>query len=401
MMAQSRACACVESLVNISPVSASPLPNQRALFDIPDDIAYLNCAYMSPLLLTSVAAGIEGLQAKAVPWSITPPDFFSTVEKLRGVAASLLNATENDMAIVPSASYGLAVAAKNLIVKPGQHILVLAEQYPSNFYVWKELAAQNGAHLHTVPRPADNDWTGALLNTANGQTAIAALPHCHWTDGTLVDLAIVRQALDQVGGALVVDLTQSLGALTFDAQVINPDFAVAAGYKWLLGPYSTGLLYIAPQHQQGMPLEFGSFSRLDAVKFSELINYRDEFAPGARRFDVGETANFALVPALLNSLQQILSWEVSRIEATLCRTTNAIAERAKELGLEVVDPPQRAGHFLGLRFPQGLPMTIGEHLARNQVYASVRGDSLRVTPYLYNTERDVDRFLGTLQDILR
>jgi selenocysteine lyase/cysteine desulfurase len=388
-------------LVNISPVSASPLPNQRALFDIPDDIAYLNCAYMSPLLLTSVAAGIEGLQAKAVPWSITPPDFFSTVEKLRAVAASLLNATENDMAIVPSASYGLAVAAKNLIVKPGQHILVLAEQYPSNFYVWKELAAQNGAHLHTVPRPADNDWTGALLNAVNGQTAIAALPHCHWTDGTLVDLAIVRQALDQVGGALVVDLTQSLGALTFDAQVINPDFAVAAGYKWLLGPYSTGLLYIAPQHQQGMPLEFGSFSRLDAVKFSELINYRDEFAPGARRFDVGETANFALVPALLNSLQQILSWEVSRIEATLCRTTNAIAERAKELGLEVVEPPQRAGHFLGLRFPQGLPMNIGEHLARNQVYASVRGDSLRVTPYLYNTERDVDRFLGTLQDILR
>ena len=401
MMAQSRACACVESLVNISPVSASPLPNQRALFDIPDDIAYLNCAYMSPLLLTSVAAGIEGLQAKAVPWSITPPDFFSTVEKLRAVAASLLNATENDMAIVPSASYGLAVAAKNLIVKPGQHILVLAEQYPSNFYVWKELAAQNGAHLHTVPRPADNDWTGALLNAVNGQTAIAALPHCHWTDGTLVDLAIVRQALDQVGGALVVDLTQSLGALTFDAQVINPDFAVAAGYKWLLGPYSTGLLYIAPQHQQGLPLEFGSFSRLDAVKFSELVNYRDEFAPGARRFDVGETANFALVPALLNSLQQILSWEVSRIEATLCRTTNAIAERAKELGLEVVDPPQRAGHFLGLRFPQGLPMNIGEHLARNQVYASVRGDSLRVTPYLYNTERDVDRFLGTLQDILR
>ena len=401
MMAQSRACACVESLVNISPVSATPLPNQRALFDIPDHIAYFNCAYMSPLLLTSVAAGIEGLQAKAAPWGITPPDFFSTVEKLRAVAASLLNATENDMAIVPSASYGLAVAAKNLIVKPGQHILVLAEQYPSNFYVWKELAAQNGAHLHTVPRPADNDWTGALLNAVNGQTAIAALPHCHWTDGTLVDLAIVRQALDQVGGALVVDLTQSLGALTFDAQVINPDFAVAAGYKWLLGPYSTGLLYIAPQHQQGMPLEFGSFSRLDAVKFSELINYRDEFAPGARRFDVGETANFALVPALLNSLQQILSWEVSRIEATLCRTTNAIAERAKELGLEVVEPPQRAGHFLGLRFPQGLPMNIGEHLARNQVYASVRGDSLRVTPYLYNTERDVDRFLGTLQDILR
>ncbi|MBT5887602.1 MAG: aminotransferase, partial [Acidiferrobacteraceae bacterium] len=87
-------------------MSTSPLPSQRALFDIPDHIAYFNCAYMSPLLLTSVAAGIKGLQAKAAPWSITPPDFFSTVEKLRGVAASLFNATENDLAIIPSASYG-------------------------------------------------------------------------------------------------------------------------------------------------------------------------------------------------------------------------------------------------------------------------------------------------------
>ena len=400
-MARNRVCACVEPLVNISHVSASPLPSQRALFDIPDHIAYFNCAYMSPLLLTSVAAGIKGLQAKAAPWSITPPDFFSTVEKLRGVAASLFNATENDLAIIPSASYGLAVAAKNLLVKPGQHIVVLAEQYPSNFYVWKELAAQNGAHLHTVPRPANNDWTGAVVNAINAQTAIAALPHCHWTDGTLVDLAVVRRALDQVGGALVVDLTQSLGALTFDAQVIRPDFAVAAGYKWLLGPYSTGLLYIAPQYQQGAPLEFGPFSRLDAVKFSELVNYRDEFAPGARRFDVGEKANFALLPVLLNSLQQVLSWEVSRIEATLCRTTSAIAERAKELGLEVVEPHQRAGHFLGLRFPQGLPANIGERLAQHQIYVSIRGDSLRVTPYLYNTDRDIDRFLDSLQKILR
>ena len=214
MMAQSQVCACVESLVNILPVNTLPLPNQRALFDIPNHIAYLNCAYMSPLLLTSVAAGIKGLQGKIAPWSITPPDFFSTVEKLRGVAASLFNATENDLAIVPSASYGLAVAAKNLLVKPGQHILVLAEQYPSNFYVWKELATQNGAHLHTVSRPADHDWTAAIVNAVNAQTAIAALPHCHWTDGTLVDLAVVRRALDQVDGALVVDLTQSLGALT-------------------------------------------------------------------------------------------------------------------------------------------------------------------------------------------
>ena len=376
-----------------------PLAEQRSLFEIPDGVCYLNCAYISPLLRSTAQAGKQGMARKLRPWEIRPPDFFSTAGKIRSTAASLFGSTADDIAIVPSASYGLAAAARNLPVTKDQNILVLAEQYPSNYYVWEALARKSGATLRSVARPADGDWTREILESLDNQTAIAALPHCHWSDGTLVDLVQIRQHLDETGGALVVDLTQSLGAMTFDIGLIRPDFAVAAAYKWLLGPYATGLLYVDPRHHDGEPLEMPIFSRKNAVEFSD-IRYRDDFEPGACRFDVGEVANFALLPALHDALLQILEWQVPRIQASLGRRTAVISAEARALGLDVVDPARRAPHFLGIRFPDGLPAGLTEHLRDQQIYVSVRGEALRVTPYLYNTENDLERFNQALRSFV-
>ena len=372
------------------------LSEQRALFDIPEEVCYLNCAYMSPLLRSTIIAGRQGLERKSQPWNIRPADFFSTARQIRSTAAALFGSTANEIALVPSASYGLAAAANNLPVAKGQKIVVLAEQYPSNYYVWQALAQRNQAVIHSVPRPGDGDWTSVILETLDDSAAIAALPHCHWSDGTLVDLARIRDRLDETGGALVVDLTQSLGAMEFAMGTIRPDFAVAAAYKWLLGPYSTGLLYVDPRHHQGQPLELPIFSRKNAVEFSD-ISYRDEFEPGACRFDVGEVGNFALLPALHDALEQLLQWQVPRIQASLAERTRVIAAEAGALGLDVVDPAYRAPHYVGIRFPGGLPSGLAQYLRQQQVFVSIRGDSLRVTPYLYNTDVDLERFVTALR----
>src|SRR5450755_3656665 len=163
------------------------LPCQRHLFDIPDDVAYLNCAYMSPLMKPVVEAGVTGLARKAHPWELTPDKFFTGSDEFRTTAAQLLDCSADCIAIVPSASYGIATAARNLPVKRGQSILVLAEQFPSNYYSWQRLAEDNGATLKVVPWPDDksnnNDWTAATLNSLTPDKAIAALPHVHWTSG--------------------------------------------------------------------------------------------------------------------------------------------------------------------------------------------------------------------------
>ena len=373
------------------------IPCQRHLFDLPEDVAYLNCAYMSPLLRAAVEAGQAAAARKARPWTIRPEDFFGQSERARSLFAELVGARADDVAIVPSASYGLAVAAANLPCPEGARILLLAEQFPSNVYAWRELAGRAGAELLTVPRPADGDWTRAVLESLDERVAIAALPHCHWTDGGLLDLAAVGARCRETGSALVLDLTQSLGAWPLDLAAVQPDFLACAGYKWLLGPYSLGYLYVAPRHQGGQPLEHNWIARRESEEFSRLIDYQDGYQPGARRFDMGERSNFALLPVSIAGLEQLLAWGVERIARTLAHRTAEIAARAAALGLSAAPAHLRAGHFLGLRFPGGLPEALPERLSREQVHVSLRGDSLRVTPHLYNHQQDLERLFGVLQ----
>ena len=376
------------------------IPSQRHLFDLPADVAYLNCAYMSPLLKRAAEVGADAIARKAQPWRISAEDFFTESERARALFAELLAATTDDIALVPSASYGLAIAAANLPVRQGRRILVLAEQFPSNVYPWRALAARTGAEVVSIERAADGDWSGALLARLDERVAIVAVPHCHWIDGGLLDLAAIGARCRAVGSALVVDATQSLGALPLDLAAVRPDYLVCAGYKWLLGPYSLGYLYVAPAHQDGLPLEQNWIARAGSEDFARLIDYQDVYQPGARRFDVGERSNFALVPVGIAGLEQLLAWGVARIAATLAARTASMAERAAGLGLVAAPAHLRAGHYLGLRFPQGAPDRLPERLAKERVYVSVRGDALRVTPHLYNDETDIDRLFAVLRTVL-
>ena len=375
------------------------IPCQRHLFDLPDDIAYLNCAYMAPLMHSVVEAGLRGVRRKARPWEIAAPDFFSDTAHARGLFARIVNARAEDVAIIPAASYGMAIAARNLPLAAGQTIVLLADQFPSNLYPWRAAAARAGAEIVTVNAP-DGDLSAAVLAAIDERTAIAALPHCRWTDGALLDLESIGERVRAAGGALALDLTQSAGALPIDFTRVQPAFAASACYKWLMGPYTLGFVYVHPDHQDGEPLEYGWSPRAGSEDFARLVDYRDEYAPGARRYDMGEMSNFHLMPMAIAALEQILAWGVENIAETLSARTAAIAERARTIGLGSQPAKMRAGHFLGLRFAGGVPPGLLDALARERVYVSVRGSSMRVTPHLYNTDVDVDRLFAALEPVL-
>ncbi|MGH9322890.1 MAG: aminotransferase class V-fold PLP-dependent enzyme [Vicinamibacteria bacterium] len=381
------------------------LPSQRHLFDIPDGIAYLNCAYMSPLMHRVRDAGVRGLERKCHPWEITARDFFTGSESLRSAFADLIHAKTDDVAIVAAASYGISVAASNLPLSEGQAVLVVEDQFPSNYYPWRERAREVGASLHTVPRPADGDWTREVLDAIDATTnriAIVALPQCHWTDGGVFDLVAISQACRDRGIFLSLDVTQSAGACALDVRRIEPDFLTAATYKWLMGPYALGLLYVSERWQkEGKSIEHNWIHRRDAENFARLVDYQDELAEGARRFDVGERSNFALVPAAEAAIRQILEWGVENVSETAGAMTDTIAERARELGLDSPPREMRARHYLGLELKEKIPSNLLESLARHQVFVSIRGSSIRVTPHLYNDDRDCDRFLEALEEALR
>jgi selenocysteine lyase/cysteine desulfurase len=366
------------------------LPDQRHLFALPDGVAYLNCAYLAPQLRSVTEAGLAAVRRKERPWEVTPDAFFSGSEELRATFARLVGADADGVAFVPSVSYGVGVAAANLPLG-GKATLMLAEDFPSDVYGW-----QAAGPVVTVARPADDDWTAAILARLDGSIGVVAVPHVHWTDGGLVDLVRVGEAARAVGAALVVDATQSLGALPLDLAAVQPDFLIAAGYKWLLGPYSLGYVWVAPRHRAGVPLEANWINREASDDFARLIDYREGYQPGARRYDVGERSNFVLVPMANAALTQLLDWGVTEIAATTAELTAYLANGADKLGLRTAPEHLRGPHLMGIRFPDGLRPGIAETLAEQRIYVSLRGDSVRVAPHVYNTTDDCDRLLDAL-----
>src|SRR5215470_2301821 len=175
------------------------IPCQRHLFDIPDDVAYLNCAYMSPLMKPVVEAGNVGLARKQHPWKLTADQFFSGAEEFRATAARMIGASADCIAIVPSASYGIATAGHNLSLRKGQAVLLLDEQFPSNYYPWQRFAEEHGGTLKIVKWPEDGDWTSAVLQSLSDEVAIAALPNVQWTSGGRLDLVRIGEACRKLG----------------------------------------------------------------------------------------------------------------------------------------------------------------------------------------------------------
>jgi selenocysteine lyase/cysteine desulfurase len=374
---------------------------ERGLFEIPDEVCYLNCSYMSPQLHSVRAVGQRAVERKSRPWEITPRDFFEDSETARALFAELVGGEVDGVALIPSVSYGIAVAAANVPVEGGQGIVVLAEQFPSNVYPWRELAKKKDARLVTVPRPDDYDWTNAVLERVDDGTAVVAMPNCHWTDGSLLDLARVGEAVRSVGAALVVDGIQSLGARPFDVSEVRPDFLVTSSYKWLLGPYSAGFMHVGERFRQGEPIEHNWINRRGSENFAALVDYQDAYGPGARRYDVGERSNFALLPMANEALRQILAWGVANVAGALGKLTALIESEARERGMEAVPSERRASHMIGIKLPPEAPEDLAARLAGENVFVSVRGRSLRVSPHLYNTEGDVERLFGALSRHVR
>jgi selenocysteine lyase/cysteine desulfurase len=375
-----------------------PIPPQRDLFDVPDGVAYFNVASLAPSLRSAVAAGEEALRWRGQPWRIRASDWFTAAERRRSLFAELVGATVEEVALVPTTSYGLGVAALNLSAGRGDRVLVLADEYPSGVYTWRRFARRTGAEILTVRREQGQTWTESVLASCDERVAVVSVPQVHWTDGSLVDLDAVAGRAREIGAALVVDASQSAGVMPLDVATLDPDFLVTVGYKWLLGPFALGYLYVAERHREGTALEDNWIVRDGSDDFARLVDYRDEYQPGARRFDAGGRTHFELTPMAVVALEQLLAWGVADIAASLRDVTGRLAREARTRGLEV--PADHGPHMLGIRVPDEARDRITRALSEAGVFVGPRGNALRVSPHLHTTDEDIDRLLGSLDTVM-
>ena len=376
---------------------------QRDFFSLPAGCHYLNSAYMSPLSKQVQDAGIAGVLRKAVPAEIRSEDFFTGCDEVRRLFSELVNAGSPErIAIIPAVSYGLATVARNTPVADGQNVVTVHQEFPSSVHAWRGLCATSRATMRAVKAPSEGAdrtqlWNEAILNAIDGDTAVVVMGPLHWTDGTRFDLERIGERAREVGAAFVVDGTQAIGAEPFDVARIRPDALVCAAYKWLTGPYSIGVAYFGSRYDDGVPLEETWLAREGSRNFAGLADQGDAYRAGSVRYDVGETANFVLVPMLIAALQQLLDWGVANIAGYVESLTESLFldERLRELGFSDHQPD--SPHLFGLKLPDEVdPMDLSDRLRERDVFVSVRGRVVRVSPHVFNDRDDIEALLEAL-----
>lgn len=377
---------------------------KKSYFQLDPSITFINGAYMSPLLKSVEQVGIEGILRKRNPVHIPPETFFGESDELRKSFGRLVNIQDyNRIAIIPSVSYGMANVANNLNLNPNDEIVLADAQFPSNVYSWHVTAKRSDAKIVTVSPPKENKnrgevWNQKILDAINPKTRLVALGHIHWADGTLFDLEAIREKTYKVGALLVIDGTQSIGALPFDIHKFKPDALIVAGYKWMMGPYSLGLAYYGEAFDNGNPIEENWINRENSEDFSNLVNYNPNYKEKAIRYEVGEHSNFILVPMLMESINTLNSWGIDNIQEYCRKLTQKPIAEFRKLGFWVEEESRRASHLFGLRLGENQNMDdIKQRLTAANISVSFRGDSIRISPHVYNDEQDFEKMIEALQ----
>ena len=376
------------------------LASQRALFEIPSHVCYLNAASYSPLPIRTLEAGRAAVGRKGTPWTL-PASFASEQnERARAAAARLINAEPSDIALTSSISYGVATAAKLLTIQRGTRVIVLESDHSSPVLEWHVRADAQGFVVETVRQPADGDWTSAVLaaidRSGAAQVSLASISSVHWSDGGLIDVDKVSAALRRQGAAFLIDATQGVGVLAMDVKRLDPDFVLFPTYKWVLGPYGRAFLYVAKRHQNGIPLEQTSAGRRD-VRAENAVYFTDlNYVPDARRFDMGERDYFISMEMAAIGMEMMAEWGAAAVVQRIAMLTERIADGVRGLGVSMPDARLRAPHILSLGFKGGIPAGLIEGLASEGVYVAPRLGRLRISPHVYNDEADADRFVEVL-----
>ena len=376
---------------------------QKELFDLPHDVSYLNTAYMSPITKVASVKGQEGVEKKLRPYLISSEEFFSPSRELKKSFASLIDHDNyEDIAIIPSVSYGIANVCANIDFVQGDEIVVVKDQFPSNIYSWMEVAQNLGVKVIEIDSPNSEDnkghlWNQALLEAIGERTKVVSIPQVHWSEGVIFNLKEIREKTDLIGAYLIIDGTQSIGAYPLSIKEINPDAIICGGYKWMMGTYGMGLAYFGKRFLDGRPIEHNWINRLGSEDFSKLVDYQEKFMPGANRYCSGESSNFIAIPVLKYGIEQLIKWNPGRIQSFCKNILSNHIDSLSEFGYQSCTADQRANHLFGIKVPTNIDINhLSQKLSREKIIVSIRKNYIRVSPFVFNTEEDIRRFCEVL-----
>ncbi|HYL10068.1 MAG TPA: aminotransferase class V-fold PLP-dependent enzyme [Candidatus Acidoferrales bacterium] len=365
-----------------------------------EDVSYLNLAGQCPLPRASIRAVQAAIEWKKFPHQMPDSAYFDIPNRIRASLAKLIGARPEEIALTTGATGGLTAVAHGFDWKPEDEILIAAGEFPAHFTTWKPVEAQGHLKVKVV-HPRERFITADDFIAAMGpRTRLVSASLVRFDDGSRLDAGRVAQACHERSALLLLDASQCAGAMKMDVAKLGADFIVSAGYKWLLGPYGTGFFWARSEHIERMRVQPFYWMALEgADNFSSLSFEEARPARGARRWDSPETASFFNLSAMDASLEFVLRAGVETIEAHNRRLMELMLERLPKdrcVAASPADPAERGPYAcFAARSPEKTA-ALYDKLRKAGVITSLREGKVRVSPHLYNTERDIDRLISVV-----
>ena len=315
----------------------------------------------------------------------------------RGLLAKLIGCAPEDIAFTENVAYGINAAARSMPLEPGDNVIFCDREFASNVYPWLALERSRGVEARMVPNDQGGLTPARLEQYADGRTRAVAVSAVQFADGYTADLEAIGAWCRAHGAYLVVDCAQSLGVVPMDVARFHIDFLAGLSSKWLLGPFSTGFLYVRPGLSGTL---LPAFVGADSVKGDvDATDYRLELKDGAARFELGlpNAPGIAGLAASLGLMEQ-MGFDAIRRQAMAVSGffRDGLADLAG-LGVELAPCARSEGHrsaIIAFSVPK-LEETY-RYLREQQIACSMRGGYLRMGIHAYNTTQEAERVLAVL-----
>ena len=320
-------------------------------------------------------------------------------DELHTAFARLLSATPNDIAVASSATEQLSTLAWAIMPPAGSHILTTGIVFPTTIYPFARVARHTGAEIKFVP--GENGYTDPqkVLEAINDNTSVVCLSHVEFGSGQQYNIRQFADVCHEHGALLIVDATQSAGAVPIDAPASGADAIISGGYKWLCGPFGASVMYVAPHLQRSLdPGLIGFRSNKDIWKLD--VEYQD-FPDSAHRFEFSTMA-YGCAVGLAKSVSYLADLGVANIQAHNLKLADRLLSGLDALGAEVVLPRNTAERtsIVSAKLPHIPSPDVVEHFNKANIIISPRRDLFRFSPHLYNSSDDIDHALAELQQLL-
>ena len=380
--------------------TTSPITDYRQEWFEIEDATYLNLAAQSPMPKVAHRAVQTAIEWKKFPHHIADSAYFEVPNRIRASIAKLIGASSEEIALTTGASSGMSAVAYGLTWKPGDEVLTARGEFPLQYTTWKPMEAREGIVMKVVAPRERFITADDFLAAMTPRTRLVSVSLVRFDDAVLLDAARIAAACHAQGALLLLDVSQACGGMPLDVNVLGADFMVCAGYKWLLSPYGTGFFWARNEHTEKMrPGPFYWAAAEGAENFHSLAFENPKPVRGARRWDMAETSNYFNFAAMDASLQFVLQFGPETVEAHNRKLIDFLFERLPKDRCVAASPLDSAHRGPYGCFAARTPEKTAElyqKLVKEKIFTSLREGNIRVSPHLYNSERDIDRLIAAI-----